>query len=220
MKREAADIARNVSNYLGMRDIDQRYSSYDYCFNYFAGLHESGKKSLSLTNGQMEMACLQLGFYLASWGMYRGSGQLIRHSVRRLISTVEASLTAPDEIWSIDADDYTIQARDTVLSVAEELRRTLPSPASDTLVTKVMLGVFGCVPALDSYFMRGFGLSSSRPLRSDTLEAIAEYFIVKAEELQKQRIFTLDFASGSETTRQYPVAKIIDMVFFVEGSRS
>lgn len=220
MKREAADVARNVSNYLGMRDIDQRYSSYDYCFNYFAGLHESGKESLSLTNRQMDMACLQLGFYLASWGMYRGSGQLIRHSVRRLIPTVEAVLTAPDEIWSIDADGYSIRARDTVLSVAEELRRTLPSPASDTLVTKAMLGVFGCVPALDSYFIRGFGLSSSRPLRSDTLEAIAEYFNGKAEELQKQRIFTLDFASGSETTRRYPVAKIIDMVFFVEGTRS
>jgi hypothetical protein len=152
--------------------------------------------------------------------MYRGSGQLIRHSARRLIPTVEAVLTASDEIWSIDADDYSIRARDTVLSVAEELRRTLPSPASDTLVTKVMLGVFGCVPALDSYFTRGFGLSSNRPLRSDTLEAITEYFNGKAEVLQEQRIFTLDFASGSETTRRYPVAKIIDMVFFVEGTRS
>jgi hypothetical protein len=220
VKRAAADIAANVSNYLGMRDMNQRYSSFDYCFNYFAGLHESGKKSLDLASGQMETACLQLGFYLASWGMYRGSGQLIRHSSRRLIPAVEAVLTVSDEIWSIDADGYSTQARDTVLSVAEELRRTLPSPVSDTLVTKVMLGVFGCVPALDSYFIRGFGLSSSRPLTSRTLEAIAEYSTSKAETITEQQIFTLDFASGSETKRRYPVAKIIDMVFFVEGSQS
>jgi hypothetical protein len=29
--------------------------------------------------------------------------------------------------------------------------------ASDTLVTKTMQGVFGCVPAFDRYFRIGFG---------------------------------------------------------------
>ena len=67
-------------------------------------------------------------------------------SAQCLMPTVEAVLAAPDEIWSTDTSGYSIEARDTVLSVAEELRRTLPSPASDTLVTNVMLGVSGCVP--------------------------------------------------------------------------
>jgi hypothetical protein len=220
VKRDAADIASNVKTYLGMRGVDQRYSSYDYCFNYFSAVHESDESALRFTNGQMEIACLQLGFYLASWGMYRGSGQLIRHSARRLATTVETILMAPDEIWTIDADGYSIENRDTILQVAEDLRRTLPSPASDTLVTKIMLGVFGCVPALDSYFVRGFGLSSNRPLRASTLEAIADYAASRAASLSDQRIYTIDFASGAETLRRYPVAKIIDMVFFVEGSRA
>lgn len=38
--------------------------------------------------------------------------------------------------------------------------------ASVTLVTKIMLGVFGNVPALDKYFCKGFGFSKyfSEPL--------------------------------------------------------
>ena len=43
-------------------NIDHRYSSFDYCYNYFnAATAEEIKED-------KEKACLQLGFYLASWG--------------------------------------------------------------------------------------------------------------------------------------------------------
>jgi hypothetical protein len=207
-----------VQKYLGSRGAEERYSSFDYCFNYFAGVRETGASALLDSDEQMQVACLQLGFYLASWGMYRGSSQLIRHSARRLEPTLEVIATSPEEIWSIDADDYSERNKKIILSYGEALREKLPGSATDTLVTKIMLGVFGCVPALDSYFRRGFGLSSSRPFRPKSLAAIGEYAAHHAEELRAQSVYTLDFASGSETSRRYTTAKIIDMVFFVQGS--
>jgi hypothetical protein len=218
VKRESAEISKNVQRYLGSRGVDERFSSFDYCFNYFAGFHEAGPTLVLDSGEQREIACLQLGFYLASWGMYRGSGQLIRHSARRLESTLEVIATSPEEIWSIDADDYSDHNQQLILSVGEAIRETLPGSATDTLVTKIMLGVFGCVPAMDSFFVRGFGMSSSKPLRLKTLAAIGEYAASHADELRDQSVYTLDFTSGSETSRRYTTAKIIDMVFFVQGS--
>jgi hypothetical protein len=218
VRRESAEITKNVQSYLGSRGVDERFSSFDYCYNYFAGVHEAGPAVTLHSDEQMELSCLQLGFYLASWGMYRGSGQLIRHSARRLERTLEVIATSPEEIWSIDAGDYSDHHQQLIMSVGEALRETLPGSATDTLVTKIMLGVFGCVPALDSFFVRGFGISSSKPLRLKTLAAIGEYAASHADELRNQSVNTLDFASGSETSRRYTTAKIIDMVFFVHGS--
>lgn len=48
------------------KDEFHRYRSWDNCFKYFS------------ENKKTENHCLQLGFYLASWGMYRGSSGLLQ----------------------------------------------------------------------------------------------------------------------------------------------
>jgi hypothetical protein len=87
--------------------------------------------------------------------------------------------------------------------------------ASTTLVTKVMLGVFGNVPALDDNFCKGFGFSKyfSKPL----LRKISDYYQTNKEEFDRYRIKTIDFSTGMETDRYYTRAKLIDMVGFIEG---
>lgn len=56
---------------------------------------------------------------------------------------------------------YDVDGIDLVHRTALDVRRALrPVEASDMLVTKVMLGVFGCVPAFDTYFKKGFGVST------------------------------------------------------------
>lgn len=35
--------------------------------------------------------------------------------------------------------------------------------------------------------------------------------------IERYRVPTLDFDSGAETDRRYPRAKVIDMIFFIEG---
>src|SRR5216117_2204852 len=76
-----------------------------------------------------------------------------------------------------------------------------------------MLGVFGCVPAFDAYFRKGFGVST---LGRKSLRKIARFNEDHAEAIETHRVPTLDFASGAETARRYTRAKVIDMIFFVE----
>ena len=59
-----------------------------------------------------------------------------------------------------------------------DVRRALrPVEASDILVTKVMLGVFGCVPAFDTYFKKGFGVST---FSKGSLRLVGEFYRANA----------------------------------------
>jgi hypothetical protein len=215
MSRTGADIDANVAAYLRNRGGDARYSSFDYCFNYFRSFKDAGRNESLVAAEHLEMSCLQLGFYLASWGMFRGKADLLKHSARRLVPVIEMIASAPDAIWDVDADDYGADVQALVFEVASDLRRVLPGGQSSTLVTKTMLGVFGCVPAFDRFFRLGFEVSTFGP---KALRAIDDYYRTHAETINRHRVATLDFATGESTGLSYTASKVIDMVFFVEGA--
>jgi hypothetical protein len=79
-----------------------------------------------------------------------------------------------------------------------------------------MLGAFGCVPAFDRFFRVGFGTSRFGP---KALAGIERFYQVNAETIDRHRVATLDFATGEPTSRTYTAAKVIDMIFFIEGLR-
>jgi len=79
------DIDANVREFLAGRNANERYASFDYCFNYFQSFRESGAVSLLASSDNVQLSCLHLGFYLASWGMFRGSTELLQKSARYLI---------------------------------------------------------------------------------------------------------------------------------------
>jgi hypothetical protein len=209
------DVEGNLKRYLGDRSPTARYSSFDYCFNYFRSHQESGRVEALIAPGQLESSCLQLGFYLASWGMFRGRAELRKQSVRCFAPVVETIVAASAEVWKIDADAYTAEAIDVLLEVSGELRRSLPGGQSDTLVTKTMLGVFGCVPAFDRFFTVGLGVST---FGRKSLNTIASFYAANAELIESYRVPTLDFRTGGEGDGRYTRAKVIDMVFFIQGS--
>jgi len=101
-----------------------------------------------------------------------------------------------------------------VLALSRRVRRAFTIPASDILVTKTMLGVFGCVPAFDRYFRLGFGCQT---LCSGALVRIGTFYREDQAATDAHRVFTLDLDSGRNTDRRYSRAKIIDMNFFQEG---
>lgn len=112
-------------------------------------------------------AALQLAFYLASWGMYRGSSFLLRHSYtvhRGVIDLIaQPRFTA---LWQTDfgAKETDRELVPTICELIDGIKQTYRpfAPASrsaqptDTLITKVVLGTFGCLPACDRYFVDGF----------------------------------------------------------------
>jgi hypothetical protein len=85
----------------------ERYTSFDYCFNYFQSFRESGTIKDISHEKNMQESCLQLGFYLASWGMFRGSSTLLQKSLKIFIPVINLIASTDAEIWDIDADRYT-----------------------------------------------------------------------------------------------------------------
>jgi hypothetical protein len=208
------EIDRNVRSYLDERRGTARYSSFDYCFNYFQAHHDGGHVATLAEAGQMQTSCLQLGFYLASWGMFRGRAQLLTRSVKCFEPVVEVIVKAPRDIWKLDVGGYTPEAIEALVDVGRQLRAALPGGRSDTLVTKTMLGVFGCVPAFDRYFRVGLGLWKFGP---KSLLRIRSFYEEHADAIDSHLEPTLDFDTGQPTERLYTRAKVIDMIFFIAG---
>lgn len=210
------NIEAAVERYLRDRDPTARYTSFDYCFNHFQQ-HRTAAAVWGAPTG-MEVSCLQLAFYLASWGMLRGSAPLLQHSARHLVPLVETIANVPPAVWDLDLDRYNADGIELVFRTALEIRHALrPVQASDILVTKIMLGVFGCVPAFDTYFKKGFAVST---FSTGSLRLVGEFYRANAPTIDALREPTLDFTTGQPTTRLYTRAKIVDMVFFIEGGYS
>jgi len=207
-------VEGNLRRYLADRsDPSGRYASFDYCYNYFQAHRETGVPVLR-EPPQLQISCLHLGFFLASWGMFRGSGKLLTRSARCFVPVIEAIVEAPTRVWDIDADCYTDEAVETIMAVYHSLGRVLPGGHSQTLVTKTMLGVFGCVPAFDTYVMRNPGMSTFGPR---ALRRIRDFYQEHTAVIDANRAQTLDFDTGKPTDRRDSRAKVIDAALYIEG---
>jgi hypothetical protein len=207
------DIEANLRKYLADRQPKTRYTSFDYCFNFFQSHRESGDVSMLATGRQMQQSCLHLGFYLASWGMFRNSA-LMGRSMKHYEDVIGVIASSPLSIWEIDAHCYTDENCAAIWETAGLIQGALPESNSEILVTKIMLGVFGIVPAFDNRFKKGFGVSKFGP---KALHRISAFYRERAEMVECYRVATLDFDTGNETHRRYTRAKVIDMIFFIEG---
>ncbi len=215
------DVSKNISAYLKDRNPELRYASFDYCFNYFKSFHENGKVEEIASQENLQMSCLQLGFYLASWGMLRGSTFLLQKSVKHFEALIKEVASMDTSLWEIDVDLYSSENIDIILTTKNRIRKQLGDKseyASDTLISKIMLGVFGNVPAFDQNFCTGFGMNKS--LIKNNLLALRDYYKDYRNEINGQIIRTIDFETGKETNRFYTKAKIIDMVGFIEGMKT
>jgi hypothetical protein len=223
------DIAANVTQYFGDRSPVERASSFDYCFNYFQRFRDDAATGTLADPKPHKALCLHLGYYLASWGMLRGSTALHTKSYRFFEPVIETIAEEPPSLWSIDADVYTEKNISSLIELRDRLATALTTRAAldgavraptNALVTKVMLGVFGSVPAFDTYFVRGFRTVATRRVSFShrSLEAVGNFYEHNSAAIDAQRIPTLDAASGQFTRRCYTRAKIIDMVFLIAGS--
>jgi len=219
------DIPRNLDifkksdgKYSG-RDPEGRYASFDYCFNYFQSFRRRNAIAGIASGENVETSCLQLGFYLASWGMLRGSSFLLQKSSKFYQRLIEDIATFDPAIWDIDVDRYQDDATIRLLLKCKEMIATSLGPtnrASETLITKIMLGIFGNVPAFDTFFCTGFGVNA---FGQKSLAKISAFYQDNKSEIDGQRIPTFEFLSGKETEILYSKAKIIDMVGVIEGDK-
>ncbi len=204
-----------------------RYASFDYCYNYFQGLTADELEK------DIEKSCLELSFYLASWGMLRGSSFLLQKSVKYYEPLIRYFIKLKRDnhkIWQIDADSYSRANIQVILDVYDQVRNIIIDNENNNrhivLITKIMLGVFGCIPAFDQYFTNTFrnickslpGRNGFRSVNKNSLGHIKKFYEANKEEIDKlhNMIHTLDFTTGKPTRRKYSRAKIIDMYGFAK----
>ena len=185
--------------------------SWEHCYGFF---QEHWGHLLQVRDD----AALQLGFYLASWGMYRGSSFLLKHdyTVHRPVIDALAS-DKFSHLWQRDVgthdDDRELAA--TIMELVESVENAYePFKPTDVLITKVLLGTVGCLPARDTFFEQGFKAERRRygRLNRDFVDNILQFCIDHRLELAEGRRWII--ARGG---RPYPLMKLVDMHFWQIG---
>jgi hypothetical protein len=196
-----------------------RYRSWDHCYGYF---HNNTTDVIAVDR---DHAALQLGFYLASWGMYRGSSFLFQHTYTVHRGVVDL-FVAPRfcalrerELGAADDDTKLVPlVLEAAAAIREAYRPFAPESesqqASDTLVTKVILGTFGCLPACDRYFIYGWR-SEGHPssyLNSRFVERLLRFCRDHLAKLRDEQT-----RIEREGGLRYPLMKLVDMYFWEIG---
>ena len=196
-----------------MADPHHRYRSWEHCYRFFRA------RTPEALIADKDAAALQLGFYLASWGMYRGSSFLLQRSYTVHVGVVERLACSKfSTLWNneIGATDSDVQLIPTILAAVEEVRTAYKpfGDASDTLATKVLLGTLACLPACDRFFIDGFKRSGQKYsyLNARFVERVIGFCTQCGGELRKEqaRIETL-------AGLRYPLMKLADMYFWQIG---
>ena len=212
------DIQAKVLEFTSKSNANQRYASFDYCFNYFRTTKDLKK--------DVEKSCLTLGFYLASWGMFRGSSFLLQKNAKYFEPTIDYISSQDRSVWEIDVDNYTDQNIQKIITIYKEIKDLLiiDGKRDLTLITKVLLGVFGFIPAYDSYFTETFrkisdGRCGFRKVNTKSLGVIKNFYEANRATIDNlsNQIFTIDFVTEQETKINYSKAKILDMYGFSVG---
>ena len=202
------------------KDENGRYRSWEHCYSNFINARDN-------KNAELDYLSLQLAFYLASWGMYRGSSFLLQKDYKIHIPVVKELLKEEyDPLAGIDCvelkreenqrllgnvnaflDEYYSNIRGEVKNI--KVRNQL----SSTLITKILMGTLGCVPAYDRYFISGIKKQkvASGNYNMKSIGQLVDFYesnIVELENIRKDM---------KVNGMAYPQMKILDMAFWQIG---
>jgi len=217
-------IKENILHYYQkiIDDRNHRYCSWEHCYSCF--------QTIRVTKNQenLQLATLHLAFFLASWGMYRPSAELLQKDYRVHSRIVEELLREKYlQLWDLDFDTIEKEGPEVGLTIqlAKQLKliyADLKLRPTDTLVTKVLLGTLGCIPAYDILFRTGVtfwnqelckNLKSRFPARL----GIASYYGL----INFYREYKLELKEAqsfiAKDGKSYPIMKLADMYFWNLG---
>ncbi len=204
-------------------DPNHRFRSWEHCFSHF-----QNRKAIE-SDADIDNSALHLAFYLASWGMYRGSSFLLQKDYKVHYPVVCELLNKKYEsLWALDIDALNSDSPEVLLlfSLVKKIKtiyqekvitingRQNQGNASDILVTKILLGTMGCIPAYDRLFKKGVSLHGDFPARLGKSSYIGLIrFYNKNKDVLK--VVQSEIAQRSIT---YPPMKLIDMYFWNLGA--
>jgi len=196
------------------QDKYHRYKSWDNCFKFFSQENPG------------ENHALQLAFYLASWGMYRGSGGLLQKNHLIHEGAVEIIYkNVYKELKCSEGHEVSKKEIPLIIQLKKELSnyyKKIPFVRgikesnisdTDTLISKILLGTTACIPAYDRYFILGLKDSYMcyTKFNEASLNELFDFIDAHTKEIKKYQEIL------SETEIYYPVMKILDMYFWQIG---
>lgn len=201
-------------------DSNGRYRSWEHCYKCF---HDARNNSAP----DLDYLSLHLAFYLASWGMYRGSSFLLQKDYKVHVPVVEELLKVHYNglfgLECIELRKNDVQKKLTELNwfmtvyydkIRKSVKETeVKNKLSATLTTKILMGILGCVPAYDRYFIDGVkGQKVTTGIYNiKSLLKLVDFYDtnrVRLEETRKRlKVYDLP----------YPQMKLLDMGFWQIG---
>ena len=200
-----------------------RSRSWEHCYRVF-------RDARTDPSPDCDYLSLHLAFYLASWGMYRGSSFLLQKDYKVLVPIVEEILKSEyDCLFGVacaDLRNNDVRAQlkklyDDIAEYFDPIRekvagRKVASSVSPVLITKILMGTLGCVPAYDRFFQDGvatYKVTTREYSRNSLLKLVGFYEAHNDRLEEARRGFEVDGLI-------YPQMKLLDMGFWQIGFES
>ena len=197
-----------------------RSRSWEHCYRVF-------RDARTDPSPDYDYLTLHLAFYLASWGMYRGSSFLLQKDYKVLSPIVEKVLKPEYDCLfglactDVRNDDVREQLMELSGDIADDFRpirnevagRVVEYPVSPVLITKILMGTLGCVPAYDRFFVDGIKKHkvTTQEYSPESVLRLVDFYEAHNDRLEEAR-------HGMRTEDlTYPQMKLLDMGFWQVG---
>lgn len=176
-----------------------------------------------ISEEQIDTTALHIGFYLANWGMFRGSSGLLQNSNLDLMKALAKRLFTGQgpELFELSLDNFAPGAPDlaynqALLDSVLASMETLATNVSwtDTLKTKILMGVWGECPALDRFYIAA--CRDLFPRRAFITTASGKGLTALAGVVEQLNPSPLPLKTG-RLELPYPMARVMDMALFQYG---
>lgn len=206
-----------------------RYLSWEHCYSAFSEARNS--------NADIDKLCLHLSFYLASWGMYRGSSFLLQRDYLVHGDVVEEILSSDwDVLQNIRCESYLnpenveklFDLKKKLTELYNPIRKkvydidwkdietkTLPDgDVSPTLISKILMGTLGCAPAYDRFFRYAIMSNhiASGNFNEKSILDLSKHYLNNINSYEKARAIM-----RLPNNEEYPQMKVLDMAFWQIG---
>ena len=206
-----------------------RYRSWEYCYTQFYEARKNPERA------NVDNLSLHLAFYLASWGMYRGSSFLLQYNYTIHTSVVKEILKSEySTLFGLECKELNNEQTSSLLKKLNSEISTIYNPfrlelketevtqdISNILVSKVLLGTLGCVPAYDRFFVDAVKKNkvTTGNYNIASLQKLIKFYEEHQEKLENLRsefLIKYEF-DGEEKTLDYPQMKLLDIGFWKIG---
>lgn len=208
----------NLDHYIDL--FNQEPGGEMACGKAFDGIYGAFQKAIDTCKPDYDYLALHLYAFLGSWKMLHYRSCLTQRNYKVLKGVVEVLFErAHDKRFKhlvnfIPNEKYKESYKADILALRDDIIDALAKNfdgenihISDTMIGKILLGTFACMPAFDSNFCIAAGEVFNK--RSITIE----------NTIDKVFDIALKYKPELESLQNgYPIMKVVDMVFWAKGN--